>query len=77
MQVKSAVTASPSSYTAPGAGLATVTAGSMASGAAHPGAARDWLRFITTDAAFAAFQRYGFKRYEGMAAPRGTGEDAQ
>ena len=37
----------------------------------------EWLRFITTDAAFAAFQRYGFKRYEGMEAPRGTGEDAQ
>ena len=33
--------------------------------AAHPDAARDWLAFLQTPAAFAVMQRYGFKPVEG------------
>ncbi|MDT7953542.1 MAG: substrate-binding domain-containing protein [Acetobacteraceae bacterium] len=34
-------------------------------GAPHPEAARDWLKFIRSDAAFAILARYGFQRYAG------------
>lgn len=44
----------------------------MAAGAAHPRAAQAWLRFITSDPALAVFQRYRFKRYDGMTTPRPT-----
>jgi molybdate transport system substrate-binding protein len=32
--------------------------------APHPEAARAWLEFIKSDAAFAVFERFGFKRFE-------------
>jgi molybdate transport system substrate-binding protein len=43
--------------------LATYSA-AMVPDAPHPEAARAWLDFIRSDAAFKVFERYGFKRYE-------------
>jgi len=37
--------------------------------APHPEAARAWLDFIKSDAAFAVFERFGFKRYEAATSP--------
>jgi molybdate transport system substrate-binding protein len=36
-------------------------------GAPHPEAARAWLEFLVSDAAFRAFEPYGFKRFVGKA----------
>ncbi len=44
-----------------------IYAGAMVRGAAHPQAARNWLRFIRTPEALAIFERYGFKPYDGKA----------
>lgn len=43
-----------------------VYAGAVVHGAAHPKAAQAWLSFIQSDEAFAAFEKYGFKRYSGQ-----------
>ncbi len=40
-----------------------VYSAALVPGAPHPEAARAWLDFIKSDAAFAVFERYGFKRY--------------
>jgi ABC-type molybdate transport system substrate-binding protein len=39
----------------------------MVNGAPHPEAALAWLDFIRSDAAFKAFERYGFRRYAAKA----------
>jgi len=39
----------------------------MVNGAPHPEAALAWLDFIRSDAAFKAFERYGFRRYPAKA----------
>ena len=41
-----------------------IYAGALVSGAPHPQAARKWLAFIHSPAAFQIFQRYGFGKYE-------------
>ena len=41
----------------------------MVPGAAHPEAARAWLDFIQSDAAFGVLARYDFKRYGTQAHP--------
>lgn len=41
-----------------------IYAGAMVNGAPHPQAARKWLSFIHSPAAFQIFQRYGFGKYE-------------
>jgi molybdate transport system substrate-binding protein len=41
-----------------------VYSAAMVPDAPHPEAARAWLDFIRSDAAFKVFERYGFKRYE-------------
>ena len=42
-----------------------IYAAALVKHAAHPEAAKAWLAFIRSDAAFEIFQRYGFKRYVG------------
>jgi ABC-type molybdate transport system substrate-binding protein len=44
-----------------------IYAGAMVSGAAHPAAARAWLRFIKSPEALKIFERYDFKPYTGSA----------
>jgi ABC-type Fe3+ transport system substrate-binding protein len=39
----------------------------MVPGAPHPQAARAWLDFIQSDAAFGVLARYDFKRYQAKA----------
>ncbi|RKE34506.1 ABC-type molybdate transport system substrate-binding protein [Paraburkholderia sp. BL23I1N1] len=41
-----------------------IYAGALVNGAPHPQAARRWLSFIHSPAAFQIFQRYGFGKYE-------------
>jgi molybdate transport system substrate-binding protein len=41
-----------------------VYAGAEVRGAAHPGAAREWLEFIRSPEALHIFEGYGFKRYQ-------------
>ncbi|WP_183081553.1 substrate-binding domain-containing protein [Paraburkholderia fungorum] len=41
-----------------------IYAGAQVNGAPHPQAARRWLSFIQSPAAFRIFQRYGFGKYE-------------
>ena len=41
-----------------------VYAGAEVRGAAHPGAAKEWLEFIGSPEALHIFERYGFKRYQ-------------
>jgi molybdate transport system substrate-binding protein len=42
-----------------------IYAAALVKHAAHPEAAKAWLAFIRSDAAFEIFQRYGFRRYVG------------
>lgn len=44
---------------------AAIYAGAAVHNAPHPEAAKAWLSFIQSDGAFAAFEKYGFKRYKG------------
>jgi molybdate transport system substrate-binding protein len=48
----------------PGQNSTAVYAGAQVRGAAHPGAAREWLEFIRSPEALHIFERYGFKRYQ-------------
>jgi ABC-type Fe3+ transport system substrate-binding protein len=41
----------------------------MVSDAPHPEAARAWLDFIRSDAAFKVFEHCGFQRYEAKPQP--------
>lgn len=47
-----------------------IYAGAMVKDAPHPEAARAWLAFIRSPAAFGIFQRYGFGRYDAATPPR-------
>lgn len=42
-----------------------IYAGAEVRNAPHPEAAKAWLTFIQSDQAFAAFEKYGFRRYTG------------
>ena len=44
-----------------------VYAGAEVRGAAHPGAAKQWLEFIRSPEALHIFERYGFKPYQAQA----------
>ena len=44
-----------------------IYAGAEVRGAAHPGAAKQWLEFIRSPEALHIFERYGFKRYQAQA----------
>jgi ABC-type molybdate transport system substrate-binding protein len=48
----------------PGQNTTAIYAGAQVQGAAHAQAARTWLAFIRSPAAFQIFQRYGFGKYE-------------
>ncbi len=47
-----------------------IYAGAMVKDAPHPEAARAWLAFIRSPAAFGIFQRYGFGRYDAATPPQ-------
>lgn len=42
-----------------------IYAGAMVKGAAHPDAAKAWLKFVTSPTSLKIFESYGFKAYEG------------
>lgn len=46
-----------------GQNTTAIYAAAVATHARHEQAARDWMHFITSDAAIAVFESYGFKRY--------------
>ncbi|WP_089173000.1 substrate-binding domain-containing protein [Bosea sp. AS-1] len=49
-----------------GQNTTAIYAGAEVHNAPHPDAAKAWLSFIQSDEAFAAFEKYGFKRYSGQ-----------